>query len=151
MVYYLVAIVNPFGLNKIVMPGYLSTLNREVQSGGSIRRKISDVPPAPSYYSVINGCIQTDATINPGNLVELLLDVKGGVVGMNTAIVTMSDSNARICFALPVNRFKPAVEDILSMDRLLRIMERKNAEGGNGGSPYLVWMGMYLVDKRKGI
>ena len=108
MVDYLVAIVNPFGLNKIVMPGYLSTLNREVQSGGSIRRKISDGPPAPSYYSVINGCIQTDATINPGNLVGTLLDGKRKAVGINTDIRMMSGSNMGIGFAVPVDWFKPS-------------------------------------------
>ena len=54
-----------------------------------------------------------DNTINTVNLGGPLSYVKGRDVGMNTVIVTMLGSNVGIGFAVPVDRFKPAVEDIV--------------------------------------
>ena len=81
-------------------------------------------PYAPANDGVIRGCIHTDSAINPVNKVGPLLDVKGGRIVINKAIVTMSGSNRGIDFRVPVDRFKPAVEYIVSTYRLL---------GGGGG------------------
>ena len=55
-------------------------------------------------------------------------------MGINTAIVKTSDSNAGIGFAVPVDRFKTAVEDIVLTDSLMRRGKGANVEGGNSGS-----------------
>ena len=106
---------------------------------------------APSDEGVRRGFIQTDTVINNGNPGGPLLDGKGRALGMNTAIVTTSGSNTGIGFAVPVDRYKPAVEDIASADLLLRRGKGANVESGNGGRPSPGWMGMDLVDKRAGI
>jgi len=107
----LVAIGNPFGLDQTVTSGVVSALNREIktQEGGSIRN-----------------CIQTDAAINPGNSGGPLLNLEGDVIGVNTAIITTSGSNAGIGFAIPSDRVEPVVKDIIKMDRV-RSRERPDA------------------------
>ena len=62
-----------------------------------------------------------DTTISPVNLGGNLLGGKGRTVGINTAIVMVPGSNACICFPVPMDRFKPAVEYIISTDCLLRM------------------------------
>ena len=59
------------------------------------------VPPAPSDYGVLRGCIQKDTSINSGNLGGTLLDGKRRDVGMNISISTTLGSNAGIGFAVP--------------------------------------------------
>ena len=99
-------------------------------------------PSVPSDDGVIRRCIKTDAAINPANLVGPLLDRNGRSVRMNTSIVTKLGSNMVIGFSLPLYWLKLAVEDIVSMDCLLRRGEGENVEGGNGGRPFLGCMGM---------
>jgi len=98
----LVAIGNPFGLDQTVTSGVVSALNREIKNdGGTIRN-----------------CIQTDAAINPGNSGGPLLNLDGDVIGVNTAIITTSGSNAGIGFAIPSDRVEPVVSDIVRRDRI---------------------------------
>jgi serine protease Do len=79
---WLLAIGNPFGLNTSVSLGILSATARDLGSG-----------PYDEF-------LQTDAAINPGNSGGPLFDMKGEVVGVNTAIIN-SDSGGRIGFAIP--------------------------------------------------
>lgn len=97
----LIAIGNPFGLDNTVTTGVVSALNRELRTSGA----------AP-----IRNCIQTDCAINPGNSGGPLLNNKGVVVGVNTAIVTTSGSNAGIGFAVPADPVKPVVDRIIRED-----------------------------------
>ena len=85
------AIGNPFGLDHTLTAGVISGLGREVKS--PIGRPISNV-------------IQTDAAINPGNSGGVLLDSRGKLIGMNTAIYSPSGASAGIGFAIPVDTIK---------------------------------------------
>lgn len=103
----LIAIGNPFGLDQTVTTGVVSALNRELRSVG----------PNGTPASPIRNCIQTDCAINPGNSGGPLLNSMGQVVGVNTAIVTTSGSNAGIGFAVPSDPVRPIVMDIIRADK----------------------------------
>jgi S1-C subfamily serine protease len=72
----------------------------------------------PDSRNVLEDVIQTDAAINPGNSGGPLLDSHGRVIGINTAIV--GPTNLGIGFAIPVNRIKLIVGDLLREGRVLR-------------------------------
>jgi putative serine protease PepD len=88
-----VAIGNPFGLDRTATAGIVSGLGREIQ--------------APDGFQ-IDEVIQTDAPINPGNSGGPLLDARGRVVGVNTQIATGGggSGNVGIGFAVPANRVR---------------------------------------------
>jgi len=89
------AIGNPFGLDQSLTTGVISALKRRLPTSGG--REISDV-------------IQTDAAINPGNSGGPLLDSAGRLIGVNTAIFSLSGGNVGVGFAIPVdvvNRIVP--------------------------------------------
>jgi 2-alkenal reductase len=89
------AIGNPFGLDQSLTFGVISALHRRL--------------PTSSGHQITN-VIQTDAAVNPGNSGGPLLDSGGRVVGVNTAIISPSGSNAGVGFAIPmdvVNRVVP--------------------------------------------
>jgi S1-C subfamily serine protease len=96
-----IAIGNPFGLDTTVTTGVVSALDREFQTtqGNTVR--------------MIRGAIQTDAAINPGNSGGPLLNARGQVIGLNTAIVTTSGSNAGIGFAVPSDQIAPAIRGVI--------------------------------------
>jgi len=81
-----IAIGNPFGLDRTVTVGIVSALQREIE--------------APDG-TLITDVVQTDAAINPGNSGGPLLDSRGRVVGVNTQIVSQSGGNVGIGFAVP--------------------------------------------------
>jgi S1-C subfamily serine protease len=94
-----VAIGNPFGLERTVTAGIVSALQREVS--------------APNGYT-IDHVIQTDAPINQGNSGGPLIDAKGEVVGVNSQILTGGGSgNVGIGFAVPSDTVKAVVAQIL--------------------------------------
>jgi S1-C subfamily serine protease len=89
------AIGNPFGLEQSLTTGVISALKRRLPTNSG--REVSDV-------------IQTDAAVNPGNSGGPMLDSSGRVIGVNSAIISPSGSNAGIGFAIPidvVNRVVP--------------------------------------------
>jgi len=91
------AIGNPFGLQRTLTQGIVSALDRALPT---------------TEFSEIAGVIQTDAAINPGNSGGPLLDSAGRLVGVNSAIRSESGSSAGIGFAIPadlVNRVVPAL------------------------------------------
>ena len=98
----MVAIGNPFGLDRTVTTGIVSALQREIQS--TTAYSISDV-------------IQTDASINPGNSGGPLINADGKVIGVNSQIATGGSGNGSvgIGFAIPVEhrhrRGRPAQGD----------------------------------------
>jgi S1-C subfamily serine protease len=94
-----VAIGNPFGLDRTLTSGLVSALGRSV---------------ATSSNSVIGQAIQTDAAINPGNSGGPLLDLYGRVVGINTAINSPSGGSVGIGFAVPINVVKRVVPTLIS-------------------------------------
>ena len=96
-----VAIGNPFGLDRTVTSGIVSAVQRQIQS--------------PSGFA-IDKVIQTDAAINKGNSGGPLLDSGGRVIGINTQIATDgsgSEGNVGIGFAVPVNTVKDVVSELM--------------------------------------
>jgi S1-C subfamily serine protease len=102
-----VAIGNPFGLDRTVTAGIVSALQRLIQ--------------APNRFT-IDHVIQTDAPINPGNSGGPLLNARGQVIGVNTQIETGTGSSATgnvgIGFAVPSNTVKDVVAQILRTGRV---------------------------------
>ena len=93
-----VAIGNPFGLDRTVTAGIVSALQRQIQ--------------APNGFS-ISHVIQTDAAINPGNSGGPLIDSSGDVIGINSQIQTGgSNGNVGIGFAVPINTAREVVQQI---------------------------------------
>ncbi len=93
-----VAIGNPFGLDRTVTTGIVSALQRQIQ--------------APNGFS-ISHVIQTDAAINPGNSGGPLIDSEGRVIGINSQIQTGGSSgNVGIGFAVPINTAREVVKQI---------------------------------------
>jgi S1-C subfamily serine protease len=117
-----VAIGNPFGLESSVSCGVVSAIDRELRAG----QRPANIP--------IRNVVQTDAAINPGNSGGPLLNLKGEVVGINTAIITTSGSSAGIGFAVPSDQIKPVVQRMLQKDRI-----------ENGQRPNQGWLGISVV------
>jgi len=93
---FAVAIGNPFGIGQTVTSGIISALGR---SGLGIE----------GYEDFI----QTDASINPGNSGGALVNLKGELVGINTAIIGPTGGNVGIGFAVPVNMARAVMEQIV--------------------------------------
>ena len=100
-----VAIGNPFGLERTVTAGIVSALQRNVR--------------APNGYS-IDHVIQTDAPINHGNSGGPLLNTRGEVIGINSQIETggAGDGNVGIGFAVPANTVKTVIGQLLTSGKV---------------------------------
>ncbi len=96
---FVVAIGNPFGLERTLTVGVVSALGRIIESPDN--RFIGEI-------------IQTDAAINPGNSGGPLLDLTGRVIGVNTAIFSPSRASAGIGFAVPVNTVRRVVPELIA-------------------------------------
>ena len=99
---FVVAIGNPFGLERTLTVGVISSLERVIKS------------PDGRF---IGEAIQTDAAINPGNSGGPLLDLAGRVIGVNTAILSPSRASAGIGFAVPVNTVRRVVPQLIAHGR----------------------------------
>ena len=99
------AIGNPFGLDQTLTTGIVSALDREINSQ-------ANVP--------IRGVIQSDAAINPGNSGGPLLDSRGMLIGVNTAIYSPSGASAGIGFSIPVDVVRYVVPDLIRYGEVRR-------------------------------
>lgn len=99
------AIGNPFGLERTMTTGIISSLNRTLP-----------VTRARSIKSVI----QIDAAINPGNSGGPLLDSHGRLIGMNTAIASQTGQSAGIGFAIPSNLIARVIPELIQHGRVIR-------------------------------
>lgn len=99
---WIVAIGNPFGLGGTVTTGIISARARDINSG-----------PYDDY-------IQTDASINRGNSGGPMFNLKGEIIGINTAIFSPSGGSVGIGFAIPSNIVKPVVDQIIKFGRTKR-------------------------------
>ena len=99
------AVGNPFGLDQTLTVGVVSALGRELTSPSG--RTIRDV-------------IQTDAAINPGNSGGPLLDSRGRLIGVNTAIYSPSGAYAGISFAIPVDTVRRLVPQLIEFGEPIR-------------------------------
>lgn len=98
-----IAIGNPFGLQNTVTSGYVSALNRDIVVG----------------RQPMQGMIQTDAAINSGNSGGPLINSRGEVIGINSAIYTNTGSSIGIGLAVPVNRIRQVAGQIIKLGRVI--------------------------------
>jgi S1-C subfamily serine protease len=101
----ILALGNPFGLERTLTAGIISSLDRSLKAKNG---------------RMIKGIIQTDAAINPGNSGGPLLNSKGQVIGLNTAIVSQVGQSAGISFAVPINPIARILEQLIVNGRVIR-------------------------------
>ena len=105
------AIGSPLGLASTVTSGIVSALNRPVSTGTA---------DAHSYVNAI----QTDAAINPGNSGGALIDSQGRIIGVNSAIATLSSGSASgsigLGFSIPINEAKRVIDEIIATGKSTR-------------------------------
>ncbi len=100
-----IAIGNPFGMERTMTTGIVSGLGRPIQN---------------SNNRIIRDMIQTDAAINPGNSGGPLLDTAGRMVGINTMIMSSSGSSSGVGFAVPSEIAVRVVNDLLKYGKVQR-------------------------------
>jgi S1-C subfamily serine protease len=96
---FVIAIGNPFALDRTLTMGVISALSRVIQSPDS---------------RFIGEAIQTDAAINPGNSGGPLLDLEGRVIGVNSQIISPSQASAGIGFAISANTVRRVVPQLIA-------------------------------------
>ena len=105
------AIGSPLGLASTVTSGIISALNRPVTTGDEVSQ---------SYVNAI----QTDAAINPGNSGGALVDAQGRIVGVNSAIATLSSGGTSgsigLGFSIPINEAKRVIDEIIATGKSTR-------------------------------
>lgn len=99
------AIGNPFGFDHTLTVGVISGLNRDISSQTGV---------------TIGGGVQTDAAINPGNSGGPLLDSKGSLIGINTAIFTRTGTSAGVGFAIPSSTVLRIVPQLIQFGKVVR-------------------------------
>src|SRR5213083_3717457 len=115
---FVLAIGNPFGFDETVTDGIISSKMR------------------PNRTDAFGDLLQTNAAINPGNSGGPLINLRGEVIGINTAIISPSQASQGIGFAIPSNTIRTALESLLKQGRIIRgylgIQTRALQPGQNG-------------------
>lgn len=111
---WVLAVGYPFSLNTTVTAGIVSAKSRSI---GIINTSLTD---SPQSSTAIESFIQTDAAINPGNSGGALVDLNGRLVGINTAIASLTGSYAGYAFAVPVNLAKKILDDLRKFGEVRR-------------------------------
>src|SRR5438093_1105546 len=115
---FVLAIGNPFGFEETVTDGIISSKGR------------------PNRTDAFGDLLQTNAAINPGNSGGPLINLRGEVIGINTAIISRSGGSQGIGFAIPSNTVRTALESLLKQGRITRgylgILSRALQPGQNG-------------------
>ncbi len=101
------ALGNPFGLGETVTMGIVGATHR-------------NTPPNMEPIEAYEDFIQTDAAINPGNSGGALVNIKGEVIGINTAILSRSGGNQGVGFAIPGNTAKNVMDQIKAHGKVSR-------------------------------
>ena len=99
---FVLAIGNPFGFDETVTDGIISSKGR------------------PNRSDMFGDLLQTNAAINPGNSGGPLINLRGEVIGINTAIISGSGGSQGIGFAIPSNTVRTALESLLKQGRIIR-------------------------------
>ena len=99
---FVLAVGNPFGFDETVTDGIISSKGR------------------PNRVDGFGDFLQTNAAINPGNSGGPLINLRGEVIGINTAIISRSGGSQGIGFAIPSNTVKMALESLLKQGRIIR-------------------------------
>jgi serine protease Do len=115
---FVLAIGNPFGFEETVTDGIISSKMR------------------PNRTDAFGDLLQTNAAINPGNSGGPLINLRGEVIGINTAIISRSGGSQGIGFAIPSNTVRTALESLLRQGRIIRgylgVLSRGLQPGQNG-------------------
>jgi serine protease Do len=107
---WVLAVGNPLGLNSTVTAGIVSAISRNINI---INSRTND-------GTGIENFIQTDAAVNPGNSGGALVNLRGQVVGVNTAIATETGRYIGYSFAVPINLAKTVAQGIIKDGRFVR-------------------------------
>jgi serine protease Do len=99
---FVLAIGNPFGFEETVTEGIISSKGR------------------PNRTDAFGDLLQTDAAINPGNSGGPLINLRGEVIGINTAIISRTGGSQGVGFAIPSNTIRTALESLLKQGRIIR-------------------------------
>lgn len=119
---WVLAVGNPFNLNSTVTAGIISAKSRNINIINSNRTPQFDQngQPVAGGNTAIESFIQTDAAINPGNSGGALVNLSGGLIGINTAIASQNGTYMGYGFAVPANIVSKIVEDILAYGAVQR-------------------------------
>jgi putative serine protease PepD len=129
-----VAIGSPLGLQGTVTSGIVSALNRPVRTGSS------DTPGAQGDSAVFNA-IQTDAAINPGNSGGPLVNMSGEVIGINSAIATLSQGGSQqsgsigVGFAIPIDKARGVATQLAKGQQPSRAFLGVTVQDATGSTP----------------
>lgn len=117
---FILAIGNPFGFEETVTDGIISSKGR------------------PNRVDGFGDFLQTNAAINPGNSGGPLINLRGEVIGINTAIISRSGGSQGIGFAIPSNTVRTALEALLQHGRIIRGylgIQTRGAQPGQNAAP----------------
>lgn len=127
---WVLAVGNPFNLTSTVTAGIISAKSRDLNE----------------YDGNFQSFIQTDAAINPGNSGGALVNIKGELIGINTAITSQTGSYVGYAFAVPSNNTRKIVEDILEFGDV-----QKGILGINGGNLTSEIKAKYNLNETQGV
>ncbi|WP_299188901.1 trypsin-like peptidase domain-containing protein [uncultured Aquimarina sp.] len=127
---WVLAVGNPFNLTSTVTAGIISAKSRDLNE----------------YDGNFQSFIQTDAAINPGNSGGALVNIRGELIGINTAITSQTGSYVGYAFAVPSNNARKIVEDILEFGDVQR-----GILGINGDNLTKQVMEKYNIDETQGV
>lgn len=134
-----IAIGNPFALERTMTTGIISGLGRPIQKSANV---------------IIRNMIQTDAAINPGNSGGPLLDSQGRMIGINTMIYSSSGSSAGVGFAIPASTARRVVSDLLKYGKVnrgtMKLSLVQNTARIANFAGYEISSGMIVSSVRKG-
>ena len=134
-----IAIGNPFALERTMTTGIISGLGRPIQKSANV---------------IIRNMIQTDAAINPGNSGGPLLDSQGRMIGINTMIYSSSGSSAGVGFAIPASTARRVVSDLLKYGKVnrgtMKLSRVQNTARIANFAGYEISSGMIVSSVKKG-
>lgn len=112
---WVIAIGSPYDLRSTITAGIISAKGRQM-SGGEVG------PDGKPVSTKIESFLQTDAAVNPGNSGGALVNERGELVGVNTAIVSQTGSYTGYSFAIPSNMVKKVVDDLIDFGSVKRAL-----------------------------
>ena len=157
-----VAIGSPLGLSATVTSGIVSALNRPVRTSSAQDQQQQQSPgqsqqSSTSQDTVMNA-IQTDAAINPGNSGGPLVDMSGNVIGINSAIASLSSSSSSsseagsigVGFAIPIDQAKRIAQEIIDTGKATHAVLGASVGDATEGDNSLLTVGAKVADVTAG-
>ncbi len=117
---WVLAVGNPFSLGSTITAGIVSAKARDINIIGSNSKDPFGRLDRERMQNAVESFIQTDAAVNPGNSGGALVNLKGELVGINTAIASLTGSYSGYSFAVPATIAKKVVDDIIEFGAVQR-------------------------------